>query len=329
MTAPAFLLLLAPAAFAADAAEAVRARAEAAHAGKPEPSAVSPAAPAPAPAAAEALAPRRELDERKGRTLRKDPEGCTWVEGEASIVAGDQDTRQQARASAFEHARAAAVQDFLGVELRSRFMDFQQEGLRGESRLTENILLTTRSGRILKEKVLEEGYRDAPDCPSCRYRVKCACCVLQRDAGGDKDFHVELEMSRVRFVEGDDARFRVTATRDSYLYVYDVYDLGRDAKTDLVLPNAAYPEIKLKAGESWEYPSEEAFKRGVQSFKATLPRPGDEVSAETLRVIVSKAALPKKVYDPADGGWLGVLRRLHRSKVEWTDDADAFTIYKR
>ena len=62
---------------------------------------------------------------------------------------------------------------------------------------------------------------------------------------------------------------------------------------------------------------------------AELPQEGDAVSAETIRVIASKAALSKTVTSPADGGWLGVLRRLNRAGVEWTEDAEAYTIYKR
>jgi hypothetical protein len=35
-----------------------------------------------------------------------------------------------------------------------------------------------------------------------------------------------------------------------------------------------------------------------------------------------------KMEDPAVGGYLSLLRRLNASRLEWTDDAQAFTIYK-
>lgn len=271
---------------------------------------------------------RNEVRERRGKILGVDPEGCTWLEGAASVAVGPQDTRHQTRAAAMEQARAAAVQDFLGVEVKSKFMDFQQEGLRKESRLTEGILQTTRSGRILKEQVLEEGYRDAPDCPGCLYRLRLKACVVPRPAAGDKDFFVELELSNQRFRQGDEARLTVTATRDCWVYLYNIYDLGAKDQTALVVPNAQVTEKRLRAGQSWEYPDEEAKKRGVR-LVAELPQASDEVSAETIRVIASKAALPPSVVGPADGGWLGVLRRLNRTKVEWAEDAEAYTIYKR
>ncbi|MCR4294430.1 MAG: DUF4384 domain-containing protein, partial [Elusimicrobia bacterium] len=246
---------------------------------------------------------RNEVQERDGKVLGVDPDGCTWLEGSASVAVGAQDTRHQTRAAAMEQARAAAVQDFLGVEVKSKFMDFQQEGLRRESRLTEGILQTTRSGRILKEQVLEEGYRDAPDCPSCLYRMRLKACAIPREAAADKDFFVELEVSRQRFLHGEEAKLKVTATRDCWVYLYNIYDLGSRDQTALVVPNESVKEKRLKAGESWEYPDEEARKLGVRLI-AELPQESDAVSAETIRVIASKAALSGKVTSPADGGWL-------------------------
>ena len=271
---------------------------------------------------------RNEVQERRGKVLLVDPEGCTWLEGFVSVAAGSQDTPHQTRAAVMEQARAAAVQDFLGVEVKSKFMDFQQEGLRHDARLTEGILQTTRNGRILKEQVLEEGYRDAPGCPHCLFDLRLKACVVPRDSGDDKDFAVDLGVSSQHYRNGEEARITVTATRDCWIYLYNIYDLGVKDRTALVVPNENVKEKRLKAGESWEYPDEEAKKLGVR-LVAELPQASDDVSAETIRVVASKSALSKTVISPEDGGWLGVLRRLHRSKVEWTDDVEAYTILKR
>lgn len=271
-------------------------------------------------------AQRRELESRKGRILGIDPEGCTWVAGEAIVVVGDQDTPAQARAAAVDQARAAAVQDFLGVDVNSKFMDYQQEGLRHDSHLVESLLQTTRNGRIIKEKLVERGYRDMPDCPSCRYHVKLEACVLPLAADRDRDFRVEVRiLSRVKFIPGDEAKLAVTATRDCSVYLYDVYDLAQDNKTALVVPNEAVPSKTLKAGETWEYPDEDAKKRGVR-LVAELPKNAD-VSAETIIVVATKTPLPSAVYDPTKGGYLGVLRRLHHSQIAWAEDSAAYTIY--
>jgi hypothetical protein len=270
-----------------------------------------------------------EAEARRGKILGKDPEGCTWVEGEATVVVGDQDTTAQARAAAVEQARAAAVQDFLGVDVNAKFMDFQQEGLRHDAHLIESILQTTRNGRIIKEKLGDQGFKDAPDCPACRYHVSLQACVLPQESDRDKDFHVELQLSRVKFVQGDEAKITITATRDCSVYLYDVYDLASDNKTALVVPNDKIPSKTLKAGETWVYPDEEAKRAGVQALVAELPRKDDKVSAETILVVAAKTPLPAAVYDPTDGGYLGVFRRLHHSKTQWAEDAAAYTIYNR
>lgn len=316
----------------------IKARAESAHGALDKESGIAPAAKADpgraletktGSSAPEPIGPQRgEAEDRRGKILGKDPEGCTWLEGEATVAVGEQDSPHQARAAAIEQARAGAVQDFLGVDVNSKFMDFQQEGLRHEAHLTESILQTTRNGRIIKETILDSGYAVTPDCQYCRYHVKMKACVLPRDSASDKNFRVEMQISRTRFVQGDEAKIILTATRDCSVYLYDVYDLGEKDKTALVVPNEAVPSKTLKAGETWEYPDEDAKKRGVR-LVAELPRPADEVSAEVIRVVATVTPLPAAVYDPTDGGYLGVLRRLNRSRTEWAEDAEAYTIYKR
>lgn len=283
---------------------AVKARADQAHAGEQK----------------LALAP--EMAEKKAKVLKKG-DGCTWVESTGRVVVGENDTRHQARAAAQEEARKQAMQDLLGVEVKSRLLDFQQEGFKSDASLTESVLQTTRSGRILDERVASEGFLSSEDCKDCRYQVVLQSCIAEASAR-DKDFRVELGLSRQRFVAGDDARISITATRDCYLYLYNV---STDGQTALIVPNDSIPEIKLRAGETYTYPDDELRRSGLK-LVAELPE-GRDVSAETIRVIASRAPLPRKLGDPAFGGYLGILRRLHGSAYDWSDDAQAFTIYKR
>ncbi len=275
----------------------------------------------------DARAVRAPMLDRSGRVLGPG-EGCTWVVGESTVAAGAQDTREQVRASAIAQARAAAVQNFLGVDVRSRLLDFEQEGLRHQARLTESLLLTTRNGHVLDEDILDEGYRDLSGCPGCGYFVSLKDCVSPLPANADKDFRVMLNLSRDRFVQGDSASITVSTTRDCTIYLYDVYDLGAVPKTALIVPNEIVTSKALKAGETWTYPDEEASKNGV-ALTAQLPDSDDQVSAEVIRVVASKAPLPAAIYDPSVGGWFGVMRRLASQQIPWTDDAAAFTIYRK
>ena len=262
---------------------------------------------------------------RKADIRGTDPVGCTWIASEATVTVGEQDTRAQIRAAAVDEARRSAMQDFLGVDIRSRTLDFQQEGLRGQTNLIESMLQTTRLGRILKEAVDDERYQDLAECKACRYFVKLRTCIMPIPPDADRDFHVQLGISQSHFIAGSEAKLTVTANRDCAIYLYDV---GMNGETSLLIPNEGVPGVRLKEGQVWEYPDEALKKRGV-SLVAQMPDEKTSASAETIRVIATRTPAPKSAYDPAGSDYLGVLQRLNRSKAEWSDDAQAFTIYRQ
>ena len=273
-------------------------------------------APAPAPVP-ETPAPSSSVADKDAKL------GCTWVHAEATVPVGEDVSKSQARAAAVEKARDAAIQDILGVEVNQRGLDYQQEGLRGQNNLIESVLRTTRRGCILNEKVLTDEYRDLGPCRQCAYFVELRACIKERAADSDQDLHVELSLSRDHFQEGDEAKITVIASRDVYLYVYDV---GMKSETSLIAPNEQFPEVKVKAGQTWIYPDEETVKRGVR-LVAQMPEGNLPVSAETIRVVATKLPLPAKYHDPVRGGYLGVMQRLNASSYDWAEDAAAFAIY--
>ena len=255
------------------------------------------------------------------KILNKDAAGCTWVErGYGDGGQGRQP--RPARASAVAEARKMALQDFSGVEVRSRSLDFSQETLRDQKNLVERMLLTTRNAHILKEQVISDEFRSIPGaCRDCRFYVQLRSCLVESASSGDKEFQAELGISQTNFVQGNEASLEVTVNRDCYLYIYDV---GMDGETALIVPNEAFSEIKVKAGQTWKYPGETKVH-----LTAQMPDDKTDVSAETIRVIASKTPVPKKIHDPAEGGFLGVMQRIYASRLEWTDDAQAFTIRRK
>ncbi len=271
------------------------------------------------------VTPAPEAEYHKAKVLEADPRGCTWIESRGLVTVGEDETKGQVRASAVNAARNNAMQDFLGVGVKSRNMDFQQEGLKDQQQIVESMLLTTRQGRILDENVESEGYRDSPGCPSCRYAVTLKSCIQPRAADADKDFMIDLGLSRNKLVEGDEVKLNVTATKDCYVYVYDLWQDWE--KAAMIVPNDIVQEVHLKAGDTWEYPDDKAKAGGVVALQASLPE-GYKVSAETIRVIASKTPLPKRTTDPSQG-FLAVLRRMNAARIDWAEDAQAFTIYKR
>ena len=124
-------------------------------------------------------------------------------------------------------------------------------------------------------------------------------------------------------MEGDRAVITVTSTRDAYLYLYNV---GMNSETSLLVPNEFIPEARIRAGQTWTYPDPETTKRGVY-MEAQLPEARPPVSAEVIRAVATKMPLPASYYDPARGGYLGVMQKLNASAYDWAEDATAFAIY--
>ncbi len=288
-------------------------------------------------------APPKDLKPAKKKqpdviVLEKDKVGCRWVEAKASVSFGETDTRHQAKARAIAKARTLAMQKILGTTVEHQFIDFQQEGLKGEVSLTQSLLRATQHGRVLKEDTLAHGPFDLPDCPGCLYGAHIRTCIIPMKDGTDKGFRVEVTLKRLRYVDGDEAEIQITSTRDAYIYLYNV---DMDWNATLMFPNVYSTENRIKAGETFVYPTEELKRSVGAQVVAELPK-GAEVSAELLRVVAAKSPLPDSILKGGakrkargeteirgSGTFLDLMRRLSASEAEWVDDNVAFTIYKR
>ncbi|MFH2204120.1 MAG: DUF4384 domain-containing protein [Elusimicrobiota bacterium] len=308
-----------------------------AEAGRPAAAPAAEAAkPEPAAAAAEEEQPG---DDDTVKVLKKDAAGCSWVESAATVSFGETDTRHQAKARAVAQARSMAMQKFLGVTLSHQTFDFQQEGLKGEVGLTENLLRATQHGRVLKENILSHGPKDLADCTGCMYAAHIRTCIVPLQDQADKGFRVELTLNRGRFVVGDEAEIGVTASRESYIYLYNV---DMDWNASLMFPNVYFKDNRLEAGKRFVFPTEEMKRSLGLRITAQLPE-GAEVSAEMIRVIAAKEPLPEAVLTGkgerqgghaqsetrGTGTFLELMRRLSTCEAEWVDDKTGFTIYKK
>ena len=185
---------------------------------------------------------------------------------------------------------------------------------------------------------MERGYRSVPGCQGCRYYVRYRSCIVPEPDTADRDFSVELKVSREVLYEGDEATLEITPSKDCYIYLYDTYDIGRGKKqTDLLLPSEYAPEVRLKGGQAWVFTDDEAKKRGLLGLTAQLPPDKPAVSVEEIRVIASKTPRPVKMYDPKvpnpkqadESGRASVLRRLNSSGVSWAEDSAAISIFQK
>jgi hypothetical protein len=220
------------------------------------------------------------------------------------------------------------METFLGIRIDHRFMDFQSENsLRGEFVLTEKLLRVTQLGRAIKEKVLHVGPVDDPGCAACRVEAQIQTCLVPEKERRDKDFQVYVRLNRSSYQDGDEVSITVTSTRDSYLYIYNV---DMDFRAALIAPNKYVPSVRVHAGETWIYPGDDLRTKGLRATAHLLPR--SSVSAETIRVVASKAVLPSSLValtyqqETTQSSYFEFLRALLAMDVEWVEDVQAFTI---
>ncbi|MBM4123680.1 MAG: hypothetical protein FJ246_01790 [Nitrospira sp.] len=100
----------------------------------------------------EGALPEGLSNQSDAKVLQRDASGCLWVETVGRIPFGRDDSREQARGKALSSARARAVafESALGVV----------------------------PGRIMMEKIMQEGPQDAGSCVNCQYVVHYKACVV-------------------------------------------------------------------------------------------------------------------------------------------------------
>jgi len=268
------------------------------------------------------------------RMLDRDPAGCTWVGSTARVPFGQHSTKHQAQAQAVSEARAKALREYLGVKVQNSFVDFTQaHELKGQARLTEQLLRMTQEGHILKEQVLSSRVEDTTECRGCEYEVTLKVCILQAVDRIDRGFRVSLALNRSTFVDGDEGILYVSATKDAYVHIYSI-DMEQNAV--LLFPNAYAKENLIRAERQFIFPSDDLRQKGVK-LRARLP-PGTASAAEMIRVIATTIPVPLPLLDPNDssttrdqerkGTFPHLMTQLHRAKVSWVEDGQAFTIHE-
>ncbi|MDF0643188.1 MAG: caspase family protein [Nitrospira sp.] len=273
--------------------------------------------------------------------LDRDPAGCTWVSSTARVPFGEHNTRHQAQAQAISQARAKAMRHFLGIKVQNSFVDFMQANdLKGQAALTDQLLRMTQEGHILKEEIISSRVENGDRCQSCEYEVKLKDCLLPFTDRGDRDFRVSLAMNRSTFLDGDEGIVYVSATKDAYVHIYSI---DRDQNASLLFPNDYAKENLIRAERQFIFPSEDLRQKGLK-LKARLPA-GSASAAEMIKVIATKTPVSPSLLDPAQddrdrsdastgkdqpgqGTYFHLVAKLHRAKVSWVEDGQAFTIHE-
>ncbi len=252
--------------------------------------------------------------------------GCTWVHADGIAEVGSSMSPAQALASAISDARRISLKKILGVEIRSRDLVFQQSGLKGQDSLIQSLVQTMRQGRILNEKVGQNGYVPSTSCPYCQYQAAVSDCVKPLAQKSDRSFNVRVGLSKQHLTNGESDQIQISVSTACFIYLYDQ---SPDGSISLIAPNDYVSNLQAEPSQTLLYPDPKNAQENGLELVAQIPS-GQKISAETISVIASREPLPQELYQLQKGDdYFSLLKRLNASPYDWTDDAQPYFIYAR
>ena len=196
------------------------------------------------------------------------------TQGEAALA---HVTPEEARRLAVRIARARAVEQVVGIELRAVTV-VRDAALAGE------FVRALTHGHVLQEKIISEEVstsQEAPDQPpSIRYRVHLQACVAPQNGKRDPNFKVSATLNKDAFVAQEPASLEVQCGRACHL---TILNLTADDRFRLLLPNAYQKTAHLQQSETYLFPSADS---GLSLVMETLP--GHNRDTEAFLVVATK-----------------------------------------
>jgi hypothetical protein len=198
---------------------------------------------------------------------------CQWVETIGEAVTENL-TADETRSLALNRARNKAIENVSGVNISGNTLvkDYS---------LIADLIRVAGSGHILQEKVLKwetETFQKSGDTPPVTiYRVKIESCV-KGELSGDPYFKVIGELNRQVFMDREEAKIKVSCTKDCYL---TILNLTAENKVRVLLPNEYERSKKIRGGEGYSFPP-----AGLSLEMHLLP--GHKKDAEAFILIATK-----------------------------------------
>jgi hypothetical protein len=243
--------------------------------------------------------------------------GLDFIEATGEAELGQGVTKEQADQLAYEDALRSAIRKTcpMGVSSpmallnNSLIVDLLQYAKRGIPVDTEILARET-----IADSVMRDGEKMTVD--RRRVRIRTRFVALQGD--DDPGFQVTISGLESSYVEGQEARVRITATRDCYVYLFTV---AADQSVTVFFPNKYRPNNRLKAGQTIEFPDDNDGRKGIQ-FIMEMPQGQRSHTNEWITAIAVKRPVDflsgtqiqealEKTYTRNETGLLGsLLERL-------------------
>ncbi|MBI5748952.1 MAG: DUF4384 domain-containing protein [Nitrospinae bacterium] len=245
--------------------------------------------------------------------------GGLWVEATGEAYMSEIDTTKEVMNRAKKDAEVRAIEYAVGTFIKSHT-------LVSNSQLAEDLIYAAVRGKIEKIEIIKEGW-DTKDRNLYRVRLKALIEPVYPEKG--HGMSVKLSLSKADLKEGEDVKIFYQPDTDSYIYIFSV---AADGSVTLLLPNSINPDNSVKAGKTYQFPSDEKIKLQAQF----LPEHKGKTAEERIKIIATRQKediIPLgfqegmfKVYDAKSTGMISdLVKRL--SQIEPTDWTEATTVY--
>ncbi len=212
--------------------------------------------------------------------------GGFWVTGTGSAFLNEDITPAEAKHKARKRARADAIERALGVSITAERYLQQFEVSREMGEVVESgesfadYIRESRRGRIVDEDEWQENSEviNMDGDEVIKYRASNRFLIIEEESTPDPNFKVGLQLSQSQYQEGDGVSFRVNATQDCYLTIFNV---AANDSVYLIFPNEIEKSNWLSAEETRTIPG------FGYSFTASLP-PGKKAAMESIIVVATK-----------------------------------------
>ncbi len=257
-----------------------------------------------------------------------------WVESAAAVIGSENEPPSRAQERALAKARANAVEAAGGVKVKAGLLAFERGSGSQADLFVQQFNSVRTEGMLTRQEVLDQESSFVESGSGQRHWVLIKALVRLPDVCPEPEFHVKLDISASRLVEGDRMTVFIDSTHDASIYLYGFY---ADEKV-ILIPNEYRTDSGMSAGETLIFPGEKELKKQVR-LEAVLP-PGVFESTESLVVLALKGnrKLPVRrgrqagvfrVYDTHGEGELfrEVLSGLDEvSSCDWSIDQAAYEI---
>ncbi|MBC8184803.1 DUF4384 domain-containing protein [candidate division KSB1 bacterium] len=189
---------------------------------------------------------------------------------------------EEAKIIALRKARIDAIEQVCGVSLQAETMvrDFQLAG---------DFIHSISYGHVVEEKnkkwdTITMPAENPNDPPVLIYKVTMKAKVVSREEKPDPSFKISLKLNRTIFQSGDEVVFKIKATQDCYLTIFNI---GADDTVRILFPNFFEKDNFIKKAASIQVP-EKTFQKAGNSYIKVSTLPGHKKNSEVVKVIATK-----------------------------------------